>query len=178
MRFSPYQKIVLIGFRGAGKSTLAKALAEALQWDYISLDQEIEQAVGMPISRIVEQYGWEFFRKKETEMVQKYAGKQNVIIDCGGGIIENPHNMKLLTPGSFVVWVDARLEDIHTRLRQAGDRPLLNQSNPEADVEINYQRREPLYRQYAHLRVNTSVETPAQIVRRILQEIHRTRDLQ
>ncbi len=165
------QKIVLIGFRGAGKTTLAHLLARELQWEYFSTDRAIEQSVNLSIPEIVARHGWDFFRQKEAEIIQQVASRKRIVIDCGGGVVENSRNMERLRPGALVVWVDAPLAELKQRLRQAGNRPLLNQPDFDRDVEENYRRRLPLYRNYANLRINTSEESPEGAISRILSRL-------
>lgn len=150
------ERIVLIGFRGCGKTTLGRALAQRLGWDYLSTDEQIEAGSGMAIPEIVAHEGWPAFRCRERQVIAGLRQRTGAVIDCGGGVIEDARNLAALAPRSLIVWVDAAPEIILQRLRAAGDRPLLNQDNLEKDITENYRRREPLYRQYGELRVDTS----------------------
>lgn len=168
------KRIAVIGFRGAGKSTTAKALARRLGWQYISTDAEIEKREAAAIGDIVKNNGWEYFRKLEAEMVRGFFNSSEVVLDTGGGVVENAEIMQGLTAGSMVIWIDAELEDIEHRLRHEGNRPLLNQSTLDEDIRINYQRRTRLYRQYAQLRFNTSIESVEEICDKIISEMRQT----
>lgn len=164
-----FDKIVLIGFRGAGKSTVGRVLARELDWLYRSTDEQIEEVTGLPIPEIVARHGWDFFREKESAVVGQLAADSQIVIDCGGGVVENPQNMALLGQNSLIVWIDADLEDLKKRLRKSGNRPLLNQPDLDADIEQNYRRRYPLYQHYSAARLNTSAQDVDTIARQIIE---------
>ncbi len=151
-----YTRIVLIGFRGTGKTSLARRLAEKLGWQLFSTDRMIAEAVGMPIGDYVAQKGWPDFRKAERKVIAALPVDARSVVDCGGGVIENESNMTLLRQNSLIVWVDADIETIFGRLSRSADRPLLNQPDLRRDIEENYRRREPLYQKYSDLRVDSS----------------------
>lgn len=164
-------RIVFIGFRGAGKSTLASELSKALGWPVLHPDQLIERQQGMPISHLVQKKGWEYFRQLEQDFYLNNQLQTQVIWDCGGGIVENPLVMKKLRSGSLIIWVDAALEDIMHRLAKARDRPLLSEKSLRRDVEINYSRRAPLYFRYSDFYVTTSGYSAGENVQFILERI-------
>lgn len=165
------KRIVLIGFRGSGKTTVAKELARKLGWEYISTDDLIERRIQTSLAEFVIREGWPSFRRQETAVIEELKSVSEVVIDCGGGVVGNPRNMEILVSGSLVVWVDAKLEDIHQRLERDANRPLLNQKDLREDIEFNYRRREPLYRRYSQLYVNTSEEELAVICGRIIEKL-------
>jgi len=167
-------RVVLIGFRGAGKTTVARALAQRLRWTYVSTDARIEEIINRPIARYVKEKGWPAFRAVERDVLQEVAGKNQVVLDCGGGVVEDPGNMNRLLPHALIVWVDARLEDIIQRLESSGDRPLLTHPDLSRDVQINYHRRRPLYARYSHLRVDTSAQSVETAVEQILAHLQGT----
>lgn len=159
------KNLVLIGFRGTGKSTLAQRLAVRTGRVRISTDELATERCGMSISAFVKEYGWAEFRRIEQECIENLQGKENLIIDCGGGVVENPENMSLLGETGLIVWVHASLEDVLVRLlanEQDAQRPLLSQNDFRTDITENYLRREPLYKRYAAFSVNTSTHTIAE----------------
>ena len=85
--------IVLIGYRGTGKSVVGALLAERLKMPCIAMDARIVEKAGMSIPQIVEKYGWSAFRDIETEVACELAQLNNTIIDAGGGVTERPENM-------------------------------------------------------------------------------------
>ncbi len=151
-----YKRLVLIGFRCTGKSTLSKMLSAKLELPVYSTDQLIEQITGMPIADFVSENGWERFRDVESEAIRRAVEHTRVIIDCGGGVIENQANMRLLGENALVVWVDASKADILSRMQIDDNRPLLSGKDLKEDIETNYNRREPIYRSYGMLKINTS----------------------
>ena len=80
--------IVLIGYRGTGKSVVGELLAQKLNRETISMDSEIVKKAAMSIPEFVEQNGWPKFRDLETEVARELAGRDNIIVDCGGGVID------------------------------------------------------------------------------------------
>lgn len=165
------ERLVLIGFRGSGKTTLARQLARLLNWNYLSTDDGIAARAGCSIADFVKKEGWPPFRLIEKEVIRETAEARQAVIDCGGGVVEDPSNMEILAKNALVVWVDAPVEDIYRRLREERNRPLLSAKDLRSDLAENYRRREPLYRRCARLYVNTA-ETPAEeCCRRILEEL-------
>jgi shikimate kinase len=161
-------RLVLIGFRGTGKSTLATALASRLTLACLSTDKEIEKRVGKTIAEFVAANGWDEFRRIESEIIHALP-TGGVVIDCGGGVVENPENMRLLRENSLIVWVDADVADIITRLTTADNahRPLLSGASMEDDIRTNYARRKPIYEQWCGLYVNTSRQKVEDIVEEV-----------
>ena len=169
----PVQRITLIGYRAAGKSTIARLVAEALGWDCISSDERIETAVGMPISDYVGKNGWPAFRDAETAVLLALRSVEEAVIDCGGGVVERGENMAAVTERALVVWIDAPVEVIQRRLAAENNRPLLSHSDMTSDVLSNYTRRRPLYDAFSHLRIDTARRTPRQACEEILNELPR-----
>lgn len=156
------KNLVLIGFRGTGKSTLSQELSVRLRRKRISTDEVATERAGMSISDFVSQHGWAEFRRIETECIAALRGSENLIIDSGGGVVENPENMSFLGENSLIVWVHASLEDVLKRLMgnvHDAQRPLLSQGDFRTDITENYTRREPMYKRYAAFTVNTSTHT-------------------
>ena len=86
--------ILLIGFMGAGKSTVADYMKKAYSMDVVEMDQIIAERQGMSISEIFEKYGEEFFRDLETALLVEMQSRKNVVISCGGGVPMRERNIK------------------------------------------------------------------------------------
>jgi shikimate kinase len=161
MAFSSSQRnLILIGFRGTGKTTISTKIAQSLDWKRFSTDDMAMERCGMSIAAFVGEHGWAAFRQIEHECVAEVASNQGVIIDCGGGVVENPENMRLLSQNGIIVWVHAELNDVLERLSEDpldAQRPLLTQNTTkQQDIIDNYSRRLPLYEGFAEFMVNTS----------------------
>ncbi|MDP8909419.1 MAG: bifunctional shikimate kinase/3-dehydroquinate synthase, partial [Chloroflexota bacterium] len=134
------ERIVLIGFSGTGKSTVARLVADRLGWDLVDTDAEIEAATGMSIAQFFERRGEAAFRAVERERVGASAARRGVVVATGGGAVVDPEvwSLDLLgSPGTLVVALDARSATILQRLREhrssagaAADRPLLASDDP------------------------------------------------
>lgn len=149
--------IVLIGFRGAGKTALARILAEKLQMPLYTIDKMIEEKEGKRIRDIVAEKGWKYFRELETQFIEQVSEYDNVIIDTGGGVVENPSNIDNLKKNGYIIYVQATLKDIKQRIINDPDRPKLNPTlDVEDDLNVTYNNRIPLYEEYSDFRVNTS----------------------
>src|SRR5437764_3449291 len=97
--------LVLIGYRGTGKSTVGKILAERLGRELVSTDAEIVRRARLPIPDIVRQFGWNHFRDLESEVCRDLAGKDELIIDTGGGVILRQQNVDSLKTNGVLVWL-------------------------------------------------------------------------
>jgi len=160
--------IVLIGYRGTGKSSVASVLARELDREIRRTDEEIEKRAGK-ISVIVTQYGWRHFRALEKQVLRDLNVEQ-AIIDCGGGIIEDPDNIARLKALGTVFWLKAETETIRTRIHDDTNRPSLSGDTSFLDeIETVCQRRRPLYRQAADHTIATDDKTPAEIAREIIR---------
>jgi shikimate kinase len=161
--------IVLIGYRGTGKSLVGGVLARRLGMPYIGMDAAIVQRAGMTIPEIVENYGWPKFRDIETEEARELAGLDNVIIDTGGGIIERPENIAALQKNGCIFWLKASVETIVARIQGGSDRPALTagKSFTEEVAEV-LEHRTPGYKSAAHYEIDTDELTAEQIADRII----------
>ena len=97
--------IVLIGYRGTGKSVVGQILARRLEMTYVGMDAEIVRRAGMPIPQIVDKIDWPGFRDLETRVALDLAGRDNLIIDTGGGVIERPENIPALQKKGQIFWL-------------------------------------------------------------------------
>jgi shikimate kinase len=160
--------VVLVGYRGTGKSVVAKQLAETLGLEVVSLDAELVQQAGKAVPEIVEEVGWPGFRDLEEEIVRAFAAKDGQVIDCGGGVIEREKNFSVLRNAGPVVWLKASPEIIVQRIGGDCQRPSLtgNKSFTDEVVEV-LRRRTPLYERISHYQVETegrSVDEVARVI--------------
>lgn len=161
--------IVLIGYRGTGKSVVGSLLSQKLGRETISMDTEIVNRAGIPIPEFVEQYGWAKFRDLETEVARDLAQGDNIIVDCGGGIIERPENIPALSSNGIIFWLQASVAVIVNRIAGGTERPALTEGKTfTEEVAEVLDRRIPLYRKAAQYAVNTDDMTPEEVADSIL----------
>jgi len=162
--------IVLIGYRGTGKSVVGAVLAGRLGMRYVGMDAAIVERAGMAIPEIVEKQGWPGFRDLESAEAQELAGLDNLIIDTGGGIIERPENIETLQKSALIFWLKARVETIVARIQGDSQRPALTvgKTFTEEVAEV-LERRTPKYKSAARYEIDTDELTPDQIADRIIE---------
>jgi len=117
--------IVLIGYRGTGKSSVGKALAARLGRELVSTDSEIVRRAGCSIPEIVAQHGWEYFRDLESDVCRNLADRDQLVIDTGGGAIVRPQNVEMLKRNGRLFWLTASVESIAARIGGDTQRPSL-----------------------------------------------------
>ncbi len=161
--------IVLIGYRGTGKSQVGELLAQSLGMQLIGMDAEIVKQAGMTIPEIVEQFGWPKFRDMETEVAQKLSGCDKLVIDCGGGVIERPENIEILKQNAKIYWLRASVDTIVSRIKGDTERPALISGKSFTDeVAEVLDVRTPKYRAAAHHEIDTDALTEQQVAEAIL----------
>jgi len=164
-------RIALIGYRGTGKSTIAKILAKKLNMELLELDQLIDQRAGEKIPEIVAKFGWDKFRAMETELLAEAIKKDNTVFDLGGGVVEREENRKLVKDNCLVVWLKASPDIIVKRIKDAMHRPSLTGKTFIDEVPEVLARREPLYRSIARIEIDTESQTPDQLAEMIIQKL-------
>lgn len=117
--------IFLIGFMGAGKSTVSDYLNRAYGMDVVEMDRIIAQRQGMSISDIFENYGEQYFRDLETNLLIEMQSKSNVVVSCGGGTPMRENNVAEMKKNGRVVLLTAKPETILDRVKDSHDRPLI-----------------------------------------------------
>lgn len=162
-------KIILIGYRGTGKSEVGKLLAERLKMKYVGMDDGIIKHAGISIPEIVEKYGWPVFRDMETAAVSDLSGQDNLVIDTGGGVIERPENIDLLRQNSKIFWLKASVSAIVARIQTDTQRPALTEGKTFTDeIAEVLDRRILKYKNAAHHEIDTDNLTVEQVAERII----------
>src|SRR2546427_204083 len=139
--------IVLVGYRGTGKTSVAKILAERLKWSLISTDAEIVKKAGLSVPEIIQKRGWDYFRDVETQICQRVGKKVRTIIDTGGGVVLRKENVAALRERGRVFWLSAEVPTIMERIKHSKDRPSLTQKKSYVDeVEEVLNERLPMYK--------------------------------
>jgi shikimate kinase len=171
----PHAPIFLIGYRGTGKSTVAKLLAERLKLDSIDADDEIEIRAGKTIAAIFTEQGEGVFRDLEANVLAGLCRRQRVVISLGGGAVLRAENRAAIRGAGRVVWLTARVDTIEARIAADAStvhrRPNLTAAGGRVEIETLLAEREPKYRECATLVVATDGKTPAQVAEEILDQL-------
>ena len=143
----PADRIALIGLRGAGKTTLGRALAEKLGWPFVELNKEIEAANGLSIAEILALYGQDGFRRLEQNALRDLIARPGpMVLATGGGIVSEPLTFDLILSSFYSVWLRAKPEEHMSRVRKQGDlRPMADDRSAMAELRTILLSREPLY---------------------------------
>ncbi len=171
--------LVLIGYRGAGKSTVAKRLASRLGWDWADVDVEIEQAAGKSIAAVFAEDGETAFRDLESQQFTRLIESDPLVLAAGGGIVLRSENREVLKrisqSGGHVIWLQALPEIIQQRMSAdrttASRRPNLTASGGLREIVELLQERAPLYKECATLAIDTEGKDPGQIAAEILDRL-------
>ena len=163
--------IVLIGYRGTGKTAVGEKLAQILAWPLLQLDDMIVGHAGCSIPEIVEESGWDYFRDLESQVVVEAAKKDSCIIDTGGGVILRQQNVDHLKQNGLLFWLKADPDTIISRIKDDANRPSLtgNKSFIEEVQEI-LQQRTPLYQHAQDITIETAGRTIDSIADEIVEE--------
>lgn len=144
MQNSLINNIFLVGFMGAGKTTIGRLLAVKAGWQFVDLDDEIVQRSGQAIAQIFAEQGEESFRALETTQLQQLGNTVSVVVSTGGGIIGRPENWRLMKQKGCVVYLHASWQTLVARLVDTTQRPLAAQGANETLYAL-WQKRLPLY---------------------------------
>ena len=166
--------LVLIGYRGTGKSTVGKLLARELRRHLVSTDVEIVRRANLSIPEIVQQFGWDHFRDLESAVCRDVAARDRVIIDTGGGAILRPENVEALRRTGRLVWLTATVETITRRIGGDTQRPSLTGTKSfTEEIRDVLTERIPKYQAAAHHVISTDGASTAEVAERIMQQVFR-----
>lgn len=164
------KRIVLMGFMGAGKTTVGKKLAEALSCEFIDTDEQIEKEQKRKISDIFEKDGEEAFRDMETELLKRLKEREgSFVLSIGGGMPVREENRALLQSIGMVVYLNTSKEEIIRRVSGNSNRPLLQGGALEEKVTALMKARENIYRETAHVVAETDGKNVEQLMRELAQ---------
>jgi shikimate kinase len=160
-------KIYLVGFMAAGKSTVARALAARLRWRTEDIDDLIEKRERMTVAEIFAKHGEAHFRQVEREILRLLQPMRHVVIATGGGTFVDPENRAFINFDGISIWLDVPLADLIARIPLDGRRPL---AADRAQLEQLYATRTDVYR-LAHVRISASRMPIPVVVDRILEAV-------
>ena len=165
-------RLILIGYRGTGKTTVGRLLAARLGWNFADADDLVEAAAGKSIAEIFASEGEPGFRDREAAAIRELCGRDRLVLATGGGVVLRPANRELLRGAGFVAWLVARPETVWERLQSdpatAARRPNLTAVGGLEEIRTLLAAREPLYRELAHFTVETDRPSPEEVADAIL----------
>lgn len=163
--------IFLIGMMGSGKSTVGRRLATTLSREFIDADKELEARCGVPITTIFELEGEAGFRRREAALIEDLTQKPGLVLATGGGAVLLEENRRHLHARGLVVYLRATVQELWLRLRNDKVRPLLRAPDPRRRIAELVDLRDPLYRECAHMIVNTGRQPVDKVVREIVERL-------
>ena len=163
------KNIFLIGFMGAGKTTVGKILAKKLKLTFIDLDEVIEKELNLTIQEIFSRYGEDFFRDAETKALRSIADKDRYVVATGGGVVLRKENWQIMIANGITVYLRAPAEVLWTRVRNNTSRPLLQVENPFERLCELFTQRSPQYEK-ADLIVDTENVSPEDVTEEIIKK--------
>ena len=161
--------IALIGFMGAGKTSVGRLISEQLGFDYLDTDEMIQSRTSRTIADIFSKDGEPAFRKLEEEIVAELTALERTVISTGGGLPVNSKNLASLKTHALVVCLWASPEKIWERVRNQTHRPLLNAPDPKGKIRELLAEREPFYRQ-ADVLLNTDSRPVREVAQQVIHQ--------
>lgn len=140
-------RVVLLGYMTAGKSTVGRALARRLEWEFLDFDAEIERREGRSVREVIDEEGEAAFRAMEAALTEEVAERRGLVLAPGGGWILRPEQLDRLGRATLSVWLRISADETVRRLRADDvDRPFRDHPDPRGRVAAMLAEREPLYR--------------------------------
>ena len=163
--------IVLIGFMGAGKSTISDYLSTMFAMEVVEMDQLIAEREGMSISDIFETYGEEYFRELETNLLIEMQSQSNVVVSCGGGVPMRERNVVEMKKNGRVVLLTAKPETILERVKDNHDRPLLENNKTVPFIADLMEKRRAKYEAAADIVIETDGKSELEICEEMIHRL-------
>ena len=166
-------RILLIGYRGTGKTTVGRLLAKQLGWTFADCDDHIEAGAGRSVADIFETEGEPGFRDREAAGLRDLCGRDRIVVATGGGVILRPANREMLRNAGFVVWLVASPATVYSRLMNdpinASRRPNLTSEGGLDEVRTLIAEREAQYRELADFVADADAPSPEAVATAILK---------
>ena len=168
------ENIFLIGFMGAGKSTVARAMKKHYGMRLIEMDEQIEYQEKMSVPKIFEVHGEPYFRKLETDLLEGLSSQENTVVSCGGGVPMRACNVEAMRKSGKVIYLSTSPQQIYERVKTSHNRPLL-----EGNMNVEYisdllSQRLPKYMEAADAVVSTDGKSVEDICKEIIGLISET----
>ena len=170
-----WDKVILIGFRGAGKTTVGKLLAERLNLPFLDLDDEVQRRVDLSIKEMVERYGWSYFREMERKVLEDLIEKEGCVVALGGGSVLHEDLMEKLRNRAFIIYLKissvSAVEKITKDSKSEQTRPSLSNLSLFEEVERVLRERSPLYKKYADIIIESDGKDLNTLLKEILKHL-------
>ena len=166
----PENNIILVGFMGAGKSTVAAELVKCGNYHLLDLDAEIERRSGLTIQEIFRLHGESAFRDLESSSLSELLGQEGLVVATGGGILGRPENRELIRSIGHVVYLRTTFATLQRRLKLSSDRPLVREQPDWNALEALLLSRTPFY-EMADLVIDTNNKNPQEIATEIIYRL-------
>lgn len=163
----PRESVFLVGLMGAGKTSVGKMLAKRLNKTFYDSDHVIEARTGVRIPVIFEIEGEAGFRGRESAVLQELTALDNIVLATGGGAVLAPENREALHARGTVVYLRASVDELWNRTRHDRNRPLLQTADPRARLAQLHEQRDPLYREVAHIVLDTGTQSLKSLIGRL-----------
>ena len=165
------KNILLIGFMGAGKSTVSAKLSELLAMEIMEMDAYIQKKEGMSIKDIFATNGEEYFRNCESNTLIELRERKHMVVSCGGGVPLREKNVELMKNSGYVVWLTATPEAIYERVKDSTERPLLNGNMNVPFIQNLMESRREKYERAADIVIDTTGKKIESICEELLQKL-------
>jgi len=163
----PRENVFLVGLMGAGKTSVGKMLAKRLGKTFHDSDHVIETRTGVRIPVIFEIEGEAGFRARESAVLEELTALDNIVLATGGGAVLAPANRQALRSRGTVVYLRASVDELWNRTRHDRNRPLLQTADPRARLGELHEQRDPLYREVAHIVLDTGTQSLKSLIGRL-----------
>lgn len=160
--------IYLVGFMGSGKTSVGRELARKKKWQFLDLDDLIELREKRAISDIFSKEGEPYFRRIEKRALKEVAAEKKFVVSCGGGIVLDQENIKIMKETGKIICLTASPEVIFKRTQGYAHRPLLNVKNPKKQIEFLLNLRAPYY-----ARADKTIDTSKLAIDAVVKKIMR-----
>jgi shikimate kinase len=157
-------KLYLVGFMGAGKTTVARALASRLDWQAVDIDEAIEARERLTVAEVFARHGESYFRSVERAVLLDQIAPRHLVVATGGGTYADPQNRALINSDGAAVWLDVPLDRLIARIPSDGRRPL---AADRSGFERLYHQRRAAYQQ-AHVRLDAGGASVGALVEQLV----------
>jgi shikimate kinase len=165
--------LYLIGYRCSGKTSVGRVLAQDLGRSFVDMDEEIVAREGMAIATMIAQYGWAYFRRKESEVLVEIADRNDLIVATGGGVILDKDNIRAMRHSGRVLWLRVVAETVRRRMaadeKTAANRPALSNQGLMEEIEGMLETRSPLYQKSAHYTLDSDTHSVSKLCQTVMR---------